>query len=209
MAGLLAARVLSEHFERVTVLERDEVVDDAVARKGQPHARHLHALLAQGLRIFERYFPNLRDDLHAGGAILGDMGADIRWHAYGGYRRQFASGMTGVMASRPFLEACVRRRVKALTNVTLRGGATVEGPVASADGRRITGLQLKNGPRAAAEVIAADLVVDCTGRGSAAPRAALSDRHPRAVADPGARRPDRRVPSSRSERSDPTGRSRS
>ena len=170
MAGLLAARVLSEHFGRVTVLERDEVVDGAAARKGQPHARHLHALLAQGLRIFERYFPTLRDDLHAGGAILGDMGRDMRWHAYGGYRRQFDSGMTGVMASRPFLEACVRRRVQALPNVAIRGGADVDAPVASADRRRITGVQLNGGAGVAAEVIEADLVVDATGRGSATPR---------------------------------------
>lgn len=170
MAGLLAARVLSGHFDRVTVLERDAVVDDAVARKGQPHARHVHALLAQGFRIFERFFPNLRDDLRDGGAILGDMGADVRWHAYGGYRRQFESGMTGALASRPFLEACVRRRVQALPNVTIRGLADVDEPVASADRARITGLQLKPRNGAAAEVITADLVVDATGRGSATPR---------------------------------------
>src|SRR4029079_13258270 len=105
------------HFERVTVLERDEVTAEAVPRKGQPHARHLHSLLAQGLAIFERFFPGLREDLCAGGAMLGDMGADMRWHAYGGYRRQFASWMTGVLMTRAFLEQCVRRRVLALPNV--------------------------------------------------------------------------------------------
>ena len=71
MAGLLAARVLSDHFERVTILERDEVTDEPVARKGQPHARHLHALLAQGFRVCERFFPDLRRDLQAGGAASG------------------------------------------------------------------------------------------------------------------------------------------
>jgi 2-polyprenyl-6-methoxyphenol hydroxylase-like FAD-dependent oxidoreductase len=170
MAGLLAARVLSDHFERVTVLERDEVTDQPVARKGQPHARHLHALLAQGLRVCERFFPDLGKDLEAGGAVLGDMGAVMRWHAYGGYRRQFESGMTGVMVSRPLLEACVRRRVQALPNVTLRGGADIEGPVPSADGRRISGLRVKGPEGAGDEVVAADLVLDATGRGSATPR---------------------------------------
>jgi 2-polyprenyl-6-methoxyphenol hydroxylase-like FAD-dependent oxidoreductase len=36
MAGLLAARVLSDHFERVTILERDLLLDDAEPRKGVP-----------------------------------------------------------------------------------------------------------------------------------------------------------------------------
>jgi 2-polyprenyl-6-methoxyphenol hydroxylase-like FAD-dependent oxidoreductase len=174
MAGLLSARVLSSYFERVTVLERDEVRDDPVPRKGQPHARHLHSLLAQGLAIFERFFPTLRDDLCAGGALLGDMGADIRWHAYGGYRRQFPSGMTGVLMTRAFLEQCVRRRVMELPNVTLRGGEAVEEPVATADRKRITGLRLKPNDGQAAEVIDADLVVDAAGRGSAAPKWAES-----------------------------------
>ena len=170
MAGLLSARVLSDYFERVTLLERDEVRDEPVPRKGQPHARHLHSLLAQGLAVCERFFPTLRDDLCAGGAILGDMGADIRWHAYGGYRRQFPSGMTGVLMTRAFLEQCVRRRVMGLPNVTVRGGTAVEEPVATPDRRRIVGLRLKPNDGASAEVVEADFVVDAAGRGSAAPK---------------------------------------
>lgn len=165
MAGLLAARVVSAHFDRVTVLERDEVGDRPESRKGQPQTRHLHVLLAQGLRVFERLFPTLRADLLAGGAILGDMGADIRWHAFGGYRRQFESGMIGIMMTRPFLEHCVRRCVMSIPNVTIRGGADVEEPVTTPDRRRVTGLRLKGG-----EVLEADLVVDTSGRGSATPR---------------------------------------
>ncbi len=42
MAGLLAARVLSEHFERVTIIERDHLVDNAEPRKGVPQGRHVH-----------------------------------------------------------------------------------------------------------------------------------------------------------------------
>jgi len=170
MAGLLSARVLSAYFERVTLLERDDVRDEPTPRKGQPHARHLHSLLAQGLEVFERFFPTLRDDLCAGGAMLGDMGADMRWHAYGGYRRQFDSGMTGVLMTRAFLEQCVRRRVLELPNVSVRGGTAVEEPVTTADRRRVTGLRLKVSDGAAAEVVDADFVVDAAGRGSAAPK---------------------------------------
>ncbi|HET8643905.1 MAG TPA: FAD-dependent monooxygenase [Vicinamibacteria bacterium] len=167
MSGLLAARVLSAHFERVTVLERDEVTAEALPRKGQPHARHLHSLLAQGLAIFERFFPGLRQDLCAGGALLGDMGADMRWYASGGYRRQFESGMTGVLMTRAFLEQCVRRRVAALPNVTIRSRADVDQPLA--DGARVAGVRL-DGEGASPEVVEADLVVDASGRGTATPK---------------------------------------
>lgn len=174
MSGLLAARVLSAHFDKVTVFERDEVADRPESRKGQPQTRHLHTLLAQGLHVFERFFPTLRDDLVAGGAILGDMGADIRWHAFGGYRRQFESGMIGIMMTRPFLEQCVRRCVIAIPNVTIRGGVEVEQLVTTPDRQRVTGLQVKHNARvsgdAASEVLEADLVVDTSGRGSATPR---------------------------------------
>ena len=47
MAGLLAARVLSNHFDHVTIVERDPVHDQPESRKGQPQTRHLHVLLAE------------------------------------------------------------------------------------------------------------------------------------------------------------------
>ncbi len=48
MAGLLAARVLSDHFERVTLIERDKIEDRPEARKEQLQTRHIHGLLANG-----------------------------------------------------------------------------------------------------------------------------------------------------------------
>lgn len=48
--GLLAARVLSDHVGRISVLEQDPVTADTEYRSGVPQARHLHALLARGLR---------------------------------------------------------------------------------------------------------------------------------------------------------------
>ncbi len=39
MAGLLAAHVLSDHFEQVTLIERDRLTGDAEARKGVPQGR--------------------------------------------------------------------------------------------------------------------------------------------------------------------------
>ena len=70
MAGLLTTRVLSDHFERVTLLERDPVHVGPESRKGQPQTRHLHGLLASGLEIMTHYFPDLHQALVAGGAVV-------------------------------------------------------------------------------------------------------------------------------------------
>ena len=65
MAGLLAARVLAEFYESVTVVERDELPDTAANRRG-PLGRHAHALLAASL-ILGDLFPGFEDELVAAG----------------------------------------------------------------------------------------------------------------------------------------------
>jgi hypothetical protein len=56
---MLAARVLSDHFDNVTVLERDRFPEAPDARKGLPQGRHAHALLEGGLGALERLLPGL------------------------------------------------------------------------------------------------------------------------------------------------------
>ena len=59
MAGLLAARVLLDHFDKVTIIERDRYPENPVSRKGLPQSHHLHAFLKRGLMIAEELFPGL------------------------------------------------------------------------------------------------------------------------------------------------------
>ncbi len=59
MAGLLAARVLCDHFGRVTLIERDCLPEDVVSRKGVPQGRHLQVLHVKGEQILSRLFPGL------------------------------------------------------------------------------------------------------------------------------------------------------
>lgn len=171
MAGLLTARVLSDHFARVTILERDAVHDAPEARRGQPQTRHTHGLLANGQAVMEHFFPGIVADLVAGGALVGDMAEAIRWYTFGGYRVNFTSGREGLLASRPYLEWHIRQRVLALPNVTLLDEVAVEGPLASGDLSRITGVEITR--RAAGggrEQLSADLVVDAGGRGTQSPK---------------------------------------
>ena len=83
MAGLLAARVLSDHFEHVTVIERDQLPENEQARKGVPQGRHIHILLNKGASILSDLFPDLFPVLMQDGAIPVDRVADTRRYHFG------------------------------------------------------------------------------------------------------------------------------
>ena len=108
MAGLLAARVLSDHFDEVVVLERDVFPSDAADRKGVPQGRHAHALLSSGRQVLEDLFPGFADELAARGALKVDI-KNVRWFDNGGYHAR-CTGIEALLASRPFLESHVRAR---------------------------------------------------------------------------------------------------
>ena len=159
MAGLCAARVLADHFERVEVLDRDQLPTSPTARPQVPQGRHPHLLLATGARLLEQWFPGITAELEEGGAVDVDLSADLHWFQGGGVARRPPSALRGPAMSRPFLESTVRRRVEALPGVTIHGGVAIEGLVATESGARITGVRYGDG----AEILA-DLVVDASGR---------------------------------------------
>src|SRR5215469_14655960 len=110
MAGLVAARVLSDHFREVILVERDEFGQIGEHRRGVPQARHAHGLLAGGRNALEGLFPGLFEEIIKAGAINSDMIADGYWCFEGGEHVRFDSGLDGVMVSRPLLEGTVRER---------------------------------------------------------------------------------------------------
>lgn len=165
----MAARVLSSHVDRVTLVERDPLPDENAARKGVPQGRHVQGLLAHGLTTLRHYFPDLREALAADGGIVGDMAERFRWFQHGMYKARFTSGFEGVFTSRPLLEQHVRRRVRALPNVTMLERRDVESLRWSVDRSRVSGVLLRGDSTRASEAIDADLVVDAAGRGSRMP----------------------------------------
>ncbi len=171
MAGLLASRVLSDHFERVTIIERDRLPEDAQARKGVPQGRHVHVLLGKGASILTDLFPDLFPALLQGGAAAVDFVADIHWHHFGVWKAQFSSEIISYTQSRPFLEQHVRDRLAARANVCFIDDSEVARLCATGDHSRITGvhLQHRNGEHRE-EDLSADLVIDASGRGSQAPQ---------------------------------------
>ncbi len=171
IAGLLTARVLSKHFQSVTLVERDKVEDQPIARKGQPHTRHLHGLLVHGLQTLCEYFPDLLDGLRSSGNEELDMGLSMRWFCNGNYRTRFEFGWKSLSTSRPFLEWQIRRRVLSLPQIRLVDEHSVLKLLATGDSRRITGVELaKRESKDKAQALFADLIVDASGRGSLTPR---------------------------------------
>lgn len=170
LAGLLAARVLANHFAEVTLLERDSFPAAGENRKGVPQGKHAHALLARGLEIMETQFPGLTEHLISLGADYGDVSEKARYYIEGHLHRSTISGVKAISISRPRLEAEVRTRVLALSNVRVVTGCDVLGLLATADNGRVTGVRLiRRQAGSAEESLAADLVVDATGRGSRSP----------------------------------------
>jgi 2-polyprenyl-6-methoxyphenol hydroxylase-like FAD-dependent oxidoreductase len=167
MAGLLAARVLADAYERVTVVERDALPSNPENRRGVPQGRHAHVLVPRGTQILNELFPGLLDDLVAGGApVIRDLG-ELRFSP-GGHRLCLKGRPAQpfiCQTSRPFLEGQVRDRVRALPGVEIIDRCEVVGLAATSARDRVTGVRVL--PRAArvGESLHADLVLDATGRG--------------------------------------------
>jgi len=170
MSGLLAARALSDHCRHITIVERDLLLDHAEPRKGVPQSAHAHGLLASGYRVMDRYFPGLMEELRHMGAPVGDVVGDFLWFQYGHWKLRHESGLRGITVSRPCLEAAIRQRVRRLPNVTILEDVSGVRPVFDTQARRVTGLVVQRSPRHEQEFLAADLVVDATGRGSRSPQ---------------------------------------
>ena len=171
MGGLVAARVLAEAYERVTVLDRDARPAAPAARKGVPQGRHAHAVIPGGRAALEELFPGLTAEAEGLGAPVGDAGERVRWFQLGARLAPTPLGLKGLHVSRPLLEDRVRARVRALGNVEVVDRADVAGLATSAEGGRVTGVRVIRGRDGSAEErIDADLVVDASGRGSRMPR---------------------------------------
>jgi 2-polyprenyl-6-methoxyphenol hydroxylase-like FAD-dependent oxidoreductase len=160
-AGLAAAGAVAPYYERVTVLERDTLAQDARPRAGAPQSAHIHVLLAGGLDALGKIYPGFSRDLEISGAVPLALGYDVRSesadHLPHEPRRNL--GLHSYSLSRPLLEHCLRRRAHALPNVAIETKVHVERVIAHATE---AGLQVSVRGKAARS---ADLVIDASGRG--------------------------------------------
>jgi 2-polyprenyl-6-methoxyphenol hydroxylase-like FAD-dependent oxidoreductase len=178
IAGLCAARVLSDFYAKVTVYERDELPTAPANRATVPQDRHLHLLMARGAKEFEGLFPGLLADMVAAGVpILKNRPDGIHLGAAGhvlGTGHTLREDFTAYVPSRPHLEWQLRRRVQDIDNVDIARRSVAEPSFDSAH-QRVTGVLLDRGTSGdperpeSPEFVGADLVVDAAGRGTRLP----------------------------------------
>jgi 2-polyprenyl-6-methoxyphenol hydroxylase-like FAD-dependent oxidoreductase len=175
MGGLLAARVLSDFYTTVTVVERDKLPDAADQRRGVPQGRHFHVLWSRGAQELADLFPGIHDDLIAAGAAVCDDGdlsrVSIRVAGHELSRAGKFGDPSAVklhLLSRPLLESHVRQRVSAIENVEIIDGHDFVEPIAPTP-QRVTGANIVDRDTGAARHLEADLVVDAMGRSARTP----------------------------------------
>jgi 2-polyprenyl-6-methoxyphenol hydroxylase-like FAD-dependent oxidoreductase len=161
VAGLAAARALSAHFRRITLLDRDRAPEQTGPRPGVPQGRHIHVVLPGGVHALDRLFPGLFDEMVRGGSQPFDYGQS-EFHLCGRWMPRFATELRTLAQTRPFLEEHLRRRVCALPNVRMIFGASVANLLR--EGSRVTGVSVQYLGRDRAEELRADLVIDAMGR---------------------------------------------
>jgi len=166
LGGLTAAAALAEFFSKVIVLERDALPAHVEARAGCPQGRHVHALLAGGQAALESLFPGFENDLAAAGAVRINVGLDVRFEEPGHDpfpRRDL--GIIDYCMSRPLLEHVARNHVMRMHNVDLRANCVGKDVIGTPDRTAVTSVRCERGD-GTSEVLAADLVVDASGRGA-------------------------------------------
>ncbi len=172
MAGLLAARVLSDHFDQVTILDRDRFPEGPEVRKGVPQAHHIHVLLVRGRQILEQLFPGLDAELIAGGVKPLEWGYDSISLAAAGWIPRFHSGLHSYTVSRAFLEWAVHQRVAANQRIRIMDSCEAVGLLTDSARASVTGVQVRfrrSSGQDSEQSIDGDLVVDASGRSSRTP----------------------------------------
>jgi 2-polyprenyl-6-methoxyphenol hydroxylase-like FAD-dependent oxidoreductase len=187
ISGLLAAKVLADHFESVTVVERDHLSTGPDIRRGVPQARHLHGLLMRGSQVLDELFPGILGELlgagaqHFDGTDLSRMYLNMNGHVL--TRTGDAEQLAIYGPSRPLLESHIRRRVRSLANVTLLDAHDIVSVTSAPSHDRVTGVRVvPHGGGDEAE-LRAELVVDASGRGARTPAILEGLGYPRPLED--------------------------
>ncbi len=174
IAGMMTARVLSDFFDEVTVLERDQIPDQPANRKSVPQGQHYHALLHGGERVISALFPGFADDLENLGAVRVRVGTEVgfflpdgkAYNPWGTVREPSDLGMEVFSLSRAAIEYCVRQRLRRTASVHYLDNVSVQRLTTS--GNRICALEYVRDDHV--ETMKADFIVDTSGRGCRAPR---------------------------------------
>lgn len=167
IGGIASAKVLSEKFDKVIVLEQDGQHHRTESRPGASQGAHLHHILTAGQQELERLFPGIVDDMVAEGAFKVDMAEQYQLRLAGAWKKQCKSGIEIVCAGRPLLEWCIRRRLDAIPNIEFHYDSEVQDLVYDADRNAVLGVAVDRAQ--GLSVVPAEFVIDASGKSTRLP----------------------------------------
>ncbi|WP_413299031.1 FAD-dependent monooxygenase [Bacillus sp. 1P10SD] len=162
ISGKLAARVLSDFFHEVVILERDQEPEGPFPRKGTPQGEHIHALLHAGESGLESLFPGITERFYSSGAIKINSTKDLVWFHHGVWKLRFEGEYSTILQTRPHLEWHIEQYIKRIPNVTIQYNQVVQNFIYKEKENIIFGVEVIN-RSGIKEKILADLVVDASG----------------------------------------------
>ncbi len=166
ITGLLSARVLSDYFKEVFVVDKDHLGEKYDDRRMAPQGRHVHIVLKAGELALNRLLPGFTGEMLEAGSVPIEMTKDVVSCSAEGKAPRWASGITLLSQSRTLLECEIRKKVLGYrSNIRLLEKASVSGINYEPSNGRIKGVAVKLAD-GAVENISTDLVIDAAGRGA-------------------------------------------
>ncbi|WP_144548285.1 NAD(P)/FAD-dependent oxidoreductase [Bacillus sp. X1(2014)] len=162
ISGKLAARVVSDFFKEVMIIERDQEPQGPFPRKGASQGEHLHALLQAGEHGLEAMFPGITKKFHSSGAVKINSTQGLAWFHHGVWKLRFNGEYTTTLQTRPHLEWHIDQYIKAIPNVTFLYNHTVENYIYQEEKNRIAGVDVIDSS-GSEKNLTANLVIDASG----------------------------------------------
>jgi len=183
IAGMLAARVLTNHFDKVTIVEKDTIPENPDMRPGVPQSLHVHVLLTKGQQILEKLFPGIQQELANKGTPTIHWTRDCPFVTPSGLAPRVTSDLITNPSSRNLLEKIIRQRLLKDRKVEFLLASQAICLLSNPDNTTVIGIQVSKKSEASNFAYAhnheddnrkininikADLVVDASGRNSQA-----------------------------------------
>ncbi|HEY7160875.1 MAG TPA: FAD-dependent monooxygenase, partial [Acidobacteriota bacterium] len=165
IAGMCAARAVSDFYQKVIIIERDPIFHNPDIRPGVPQSRHLHAILLKGLQIMQDLFPELEAELDRNNIPEVIDGIDFRMLFPNGWSPLMDLGLKARSCTRPMLESAIRKQVSKIPQIEIIDRAQVDGPILDDQHQKIIGVRIRENSGRLSQ-IHADLLIDASGRHS-------------------------------------------
>ncbi len=170
ISGLLSARILSDYFELVTIIETNAISRKPEKRIGVPQSSQPHILFARGYQIILELFPKIELEAYEMGALPIDWCKEFHlFHRGWNATQENHSGIASFTCSRVLLEFLIRERVLKIPNVSIIDQSKVTELIVNETKDRVAGAKIYSKQKKTCQEIQADLVVESCGRKSKLP----------------------------------------